>query len=56
MVWEMFRDKKNEWRFRLRAVNNKILLQSEGYKSKKGAKNGIESITRHVFSEIIEKK
>jgi hypothetical protein len=30
--WEVYRNKKNEWRWRLRAANNKVIASSgEGY-------------------------
>ena len=41
----LFRSSKNdEYYFNLKAGNHEIILQSEGYKAKSGAENGIESV------------
>jgi uncharacterized protein YegP (UPF0339 family) len=37
-------DKNNEYYFNLKAVNHEIILQSEGYTTKAGAENGIDSV------------
>lgn len=42
--FEIFKDKQNQWRFRLRAENGEIICQSEGYKTRQGALKGIASI------------
>jgi hypothetical protein len=43
--FQVFKDKKKkEWRFRLKAGNGKIICQSEGYKTKDGADNGILAV------------
>ena len=53
--YELYTDKSGEYRFRLKAVNGEIILASEGYKSKAGAKNGIESVSKNApSSEIID--
>ena len=47
--FELFTSPKNgQWYWRLKAPNNKIILQSEGYQSKQGAKNGIKSVKKHA--------
>ncbi len=45
--FEIFKDKKGEFRFRLKAGNGQIILASEGYKQKASAKNGIESVRKN---------
>lgn len=45
--FEIFKDKKGEFRFRLRASNGEIVLASEGYKAKSSAKNGIASVQKN---------
>lgn len=45
--FEIYKDKAGEYRFRLKAGNGEKLLASEGYKSKKGAKNGIASVQKN---------
>ena len=42
--FEIYTDKRGEFRFRLKAGNGKIILASEGYKSKASCINGIESV------------
>lgn len=53
--FELYVDKAGEYRFRLKAGNGEVIaLSSEGYTSKAGALNGIDSIRRNVDSEIVE--
>ena len=42
--FEVYTDKAGESRFRLKAGNGQIILASEGYSSKDGCMNGIESV------------
>jgi hypothetical protein len=43
--FELFRDRAEEWRWRLVVANGNIIADSgEGYASKQGAKRGIESV------------
>ncbi|MBE0654593.1 MAG: YegP family protein [Bacteroidales bacterium] len=39
---------KNEYRFRLKAANGQNILSSEGYSSKAGCMNGIESVKKNA--------
>ena len=41
-------------KFNLKAGNGEIIATSEGYKSKAGCKNGIESVKKNADSEIVE--
>ena len=53
--FELYKDKRGEYRFRLKARNGEIILTGEGYASKSGCKNGIDSIRRNaVDSEVVE--
>lgn len=45
--FEIYKDKKGEFRFRLKAANGQNILASEGYKSKSSCKNGIESVRKN---------
>ena len=45
--FEIYNDKKGEFRFRLKASNGQSILASEGYKSKSGCTNGIESVRKN---------
>jgi len=52
MPFEIFKSKKNrKFYFRLKAKNGKVILQSQGYESKAGVKNGIQSIVKHSREE-----
>ena len=46
--FEVYTDKKGEFRFRLKATNGEIIATSEGYKSKPSCLNGIESVKKNV--------
>ncbi len=45
--FEVYTDKAGEHRFRLKAGNGQIILASEGYSSKDGCENGIESVRKN---------
>ena len=47
--FEIYKDKKGEFRFRLKSGNGEIILASEGYKARSGAKNGIESVKNNAI-------
>ena len=53
--FEIYLDKANEYRFRLKASNGEIIAVSDGYSSKSGAVNGIESIRKNVKGCTIER-
>lgn len=54
--FEVYKDKAGEFRFRLKASNGEAIATGEGYKSKAGCLNGIDSIKRNApEAEIIEK-
>jgi uncharacterized protein YegP (UPF0339 family) len=42
--FEIFRDRKKQWRFRLVASNGKTICQSEGYTRKANCLAGIRSV------------
>lgn len=46
--FEIYLDKKEEYRFRLKARNGEPIAASEGYTSKSGCKNGIDSVIRNA--------
>ena len=58
--FEIYKDRKGEFRFRLRASNGEVIAVGEGYKSKQGCKNGINSIKRNApkaeVADLTEKK
>jgi uncharacterized protein YegP (UPF0339 family) len=55
--FELYKDAKGEFRWRLIASNGQMIANSgEGYKSKESAKNGIESVKKNAASAAIEEK
>jgi len=53
--FELYQDKKGEYRFRLKAGNGEVIAISEGYSSKASAKNGIDSVRRNAAdAEVVE--
>ncbi|MDO5978356.1 YegP family protein [Flavivirga spongiicola] len=45
--FEIYKDKRGEFRFRLKAGNGQSILASEGYAAKSGCTNGIESVRKN---------
>ncbi len=51
-MFELFQSEKTEkFHFRLKAGNGEIIMQSQGYKDKKGAENGIASVAKNGTDE-----
>ena len=46
--FELYRDKAGEYRFRLKARNGKIVGFSEGYSTRAGCLNGIDSVRKNA--------
>ncbi len=51
--FEIFKDKREEYRFRLKARNGEIILASEGYTAKASCKNGINSVVKNADSPVV---
>lgn len=52
--FEVYTDKKGEFRFRLKAANGEPIGSSEGYASKAGCTNGVEAVRKHsAKAEIV---
>lgn len=52
--YELYQDKGGDWRFRLKAGNGEVIATGQGYSSKSGALNGIDSVRRNADSEVVE--
>ena len=52
--FEIYNDKKGEFRFRLKATNGQVISASEGYTGKPACKNGIESVRKNASDAEIE--
>ncbi|RXF75607.1 YegP family protein [Hansschlegelia zhihuaiae] len=46
--FELYKDKKGEFRFRFKASNGETMFASEGYKAKASAEKAIESIKKNA--------
>jgi len=46
--FELFQGKDRKHYFRLKAVNGETILQSQGYASRSGCRNGVESVRRNA--------
>ncbi|WP_371185479.1 YegP family protein [Thalassotalea maritima] len=51
--FEVYRDKAEEFRFRLKAGNGQNILASEGYKAKASCLNGIESVRKNAQDDAM---
>lgn len=50
--FEVFKSEKSgQFYFRLKAVNGQIILSSEGYSSKQGCINGVESVKKNAADD-----
>lgn len=46
--FEIYRDNKGEFRFRLKAPNGEVIAVGEGYTTKAACMNGIESVKKNA--------
>ena len=54
--FEMYNDKTDKYRFRLKAGNGEVIAVGEAYESKAACKNGIESIKKNApAAEIVDR-
>ena len=54
-VFEWYKDKAGQYRFNLKATNGEIIARSEGYSSKAGCVNGINSVKKNApIADIVE--
>lgn len=52
--YEVYKDKKGEFRFRLKATNGQIIATSEGYTAKPACLKGIESVKKNAVDAKVE--
>lgn len=56
-VFEVFKDAKEKFRFRLKAANGEIIATGEAYASKEGCIKGIESIKKNApIAKVVDVK
>lgn len=49
MIFEIFKDRSKQFRFRIKSRNGKTIAQSEGYRSKRGVKNIADSLNTVIL-------
>ena len=54
--FEVYKDKKGEFRFRLKAKNGQIIASSEGYSKVDSCLKGVASVQKNAGAKIEEKK
>ena len=54
--FELYKDKKGEFRFRLKAKNGQIIASSEGYSKVDSCLKGVASVQKNAGAKIEEKK
>jgi uncharacterized protein YegP (UPF0339 family) len=55
-TFELYKDKRGEFRFRLKAGNGEIVASGESYKTKAAAKDGIASVQRAAHeAKVVDK-
>lgn len=55
--FQIYKDKRGEYRFRLKATNGQIIAVGEAYKAKAGVMNGVESIKKNApTAKIVEEE
>ena len=52
--FEVYKDKRGEYRFRLKASNGQVIAVGEGYSSKAACENGIASVQKNAPGAKIE--
>jgi len=54
--FEIYQDKRKEWRWRIRAANNKVIcVSSEGYKNRADADHSIAIVKEAGVFPVIDK-
>ena len=54
--FEVYMDKKGEYRFRLKATNGQIIAISEGYVKMSSCMNGIDSVRKNAVDAPVEEE
>lgn len=54
--FEVFQDRKKQWRFKLIANNGKVIIESKSYYSRRNAIYGTRSVVAYSIDAIIVDK
>ena len=52
--FELYKDKGDKYRWRLKAGNGEVIAVGEAYDSKASAQNGIESVKRNAVEASVD--
>ena len=52
--FQVYQDKKGQYRFRLLAANGQVIASGQGYTSKKACLGGIESVKKNAPKAPVE--
>lgn len=52
--FELYKDKQDKFRFRLKAGNGEVIAVGEAYETRAGALNGIDSIRRNAAEAVLD--
>ena len=52
--FEVYKDAKGEFRFRLKAANGEIVATGESYTSKSGVLNGVDAVKRAAAAAAVD--
>lgn len=52
--FELYKDKSDKYRWRLKAGNGEVIAVGEAYESKASAQNGIESVKRNAVEASVD--
>ena len=52
--FKITKDKAGEYRFKLNAPNGETIAVSEGYKSKSGAKKGVDRVKKYAGTAAVD--
>ena len=52
--FELYKDKSDKYRWRLKAGNGEVIAVGEAYDSKASAQNGIESVKRNAVEASVD--
>jgi uncharacterized protein YegP (UPF0339 family) len=55
-TFELYKDRKGEFRFRLKSRNGEIVATGESYPTKAGAKKGIAAVQRAAAGAKVDDK
>ena len=48
--FEVYKDRRGEWRWRLKAANNRIVAQGESHRSERDAWRAVDAVVRAAVS------